>query len=56
MSPIALKPYHPEKEGPPKKFDIEQHQIDVFRAGGWRDALWEFLERLEKEAHDGNNS
>jgi hypothetical protein len=49
MSPATPKPYHPEIDDPQTAFNVEQHQIDVFRAGGRRDDLWEFLERAEAE-------
>ena len=51
MSPSAPEPYYPESDDIPKKFDIEKHQIEVFRSR-W-DALWEYLERMEIE--DGPN-
>ena len=41
--------WHPEQSDPQVSLDIEQHQIETFRAGGRRDALWEFLEGLEFE-------
>lgn len=50
MSPSAPEPYHPEIDDPPKAFDVEQHQIDVFLAGGRRRALFEFLEKMENNA------
>lgn len=53
MSLSAPKPYHPERGDPPKPFNVEQHQIDVLRDGGRRDALWEFLEKMEKEEKSG---
>jgi hypothetical protein len=50
MSPASPKPWRPEQSDSHEPFDIEKHQIETFRAGGRRDALWEFLEGLEFEA------
>ena len=36
-----------ESDDPPEPFDIEGHQEESLRAGGRRDALWEFLEDFE---------
>lgn len=52
-SPVAPLPHCPEDDGA-DRFDIPQHQIDVFRAGGGRDELFEFLENLENAHKRGN--
>ena len=51
MSPAAPAPYCPEREDPPRPFDVERHQIDNFKDGGRRDALWEFLSMKEQELY-----
>jgi len=49
MSPASPKEFYPEANDTPKRFDVETHQIEVFRGSKKGEELWEFLEKLEIE-------
>jgi len=48
MSPASPKEFYPEANDTPKRFDVETHQIEVFRGSKKGEELWEFLEKLEE--------